>query len=287
MTRHTVVITGGSGSFGNALTKYLLKRKDIERIRIFSRDELKQVEMARRFDDDRLRFFIGDVRDLPRMEAAFSGADIVIHAAAMKQVPACEYNPFEAVKTNIIGTQNVVQACISCGVKKAMFISTDKAVDPVNHYGATKLVAEGLWLNANHRGPTKFSLTRWGNVLASRGSVIPLFEEQSKKEVLTLTHKDMTRFWLTLETAVDFAWKKVSSMKGEEIFIPDLKSAKIIDLAKAIAPNAVIRYIGIRKGEKLHETLGHDYFSNDPKRLLTKDEVKTLYAKLRGPKNYR
>lgn len=281
LTRQTIVITGGTGSFGNELTKYLLSRKDTGKVRIISRDELKQVEMSRRFTDGRIRFFIGDVRDLSRMEAAFSGADIVIHAAAMKQVPACEYNPFEAVKTNIIGTQNVIQACLTCGVKKALFISTDKAVDPVNHYGATKLVAEGLWLNANHRGKTKFSLTRWGNVLASRGSVIPLFEEQAKKEVLTVTHKDMTRFWLTLEQAVGFAWSKLQTMKGGEVFIPNLKSARIIDLAKAIAPDAVIQYVGIRQGEKLHETLGHGYFSNDPHRLLDKKAVKKLYDELR------
>jgi len=281
-SRHTVVITGGTGSFGNALTRLLLHREDIERVRIVSRDELKQVEMARKFDDDRIRFFIGDVRDLKRMEAAFSGADIVIHAAAMKQVPACEYNPFEAVKTNILGTQNVIQACLTNGVEKALFISTDKAVDPVNHYGATKLVAEGLWLNANHRGPTKFSLSRWGNVLASRWSAIPLLKKQAKKDVLTITHKDMTRFWLTLRQAVEFAWGKVETMEGGEVFIPDLKSAKVVDLAKAIAPHARIKYVGIRRGEKLHETLGPKYFSNDKKRLLTRREVKNLYHEIRS-----
>jgi len=274
--RHTVVITGGTGTFGTALTEFLLKRKDIDRIRILSRDELKQSEMERKYKDSRLRFFLGDVRDLPRLESAFSGADIVVHAAALKHVPACEYNPFEAVKTNILGTQNVLAACLSQGVKKAIFLSSDKAVDPINHYGATKKVAENLWLYANGMQKTKFSITRWGNIIGSRGSVIPLFQEQAKQGVLTVTHQDMTRFWIHTEDAVQFFWKKVQSMKGGEVFIPTMRSAFVSDVARTIAPRAMIRYVGVRDGEKMHETLGKDYNSNDSDRLMTKKELKAF-----------
>jgi UDP-N-acetylglucosamine 4,6-dehydratase len=269
----TVVITGGTGSLGTALTRFLLTRTDVGRVRIVSRDELKQSEMARQLNDERLRFFIGDVRDVARMQSALQGADVVIHAAAMKQVPACEYNPFEAVKTNILGTENIIGACLDQGVDRAVFISSDKAVDPVNHYGATKKVAEKLWLYGNNSHHTKFSLTRWGNVLESRGSVIPIFRRQAQDGVLTLTHKDMTRFWLSLDEAVQFLWSKVETMKGGEVFIPELKSARVLDIAKTIAPHAQITYTGIREGEKLHETLGPGYFSNDKKRLMSKRDI--------------
>lgn len=229
--------------------------------------------MQRGVSDERLRFFIGDVRDESRVRMALYGADTVIHCAAMKQVPACEYNPYEAVKTNIIGTQNVISACLDVGIRKAVFVSTDKAVDPVNHYGSTKKVAENLWLYANGFGRTAFSLTRWGNILSSRGSVIPLFREQAKTGTITVTHPDMTRFWISLEDAASFLWEKTKTMKGGEIFIPDMKSARIVDIAKAIAPWAVISYIGVRQGEKIHETLGEGHYSNDPQRLMSADEV--------------
>jgi UDP-N-acetylglucosamine 4,6-dehydratase len=268
------LITGGTGSLGQALAKVLVKDNIV---RIYSRDEFKQSQM---FSHKNLRFFIGDVRDKERLRLACKGVDIVIHCAALKQVPSCEYNPFEAVKTNIIGTQTVIEICGEVGVKKALFISSDKAVDPINLYGATKLVAEKLWLSANQHYNTKFSLTRWGNVISSRGSVIPLFEKQRDTGVLTVTDYEMTRFWITLKEAVSFVLNKLATMKGGEIFIPDLKSCAIIDLAKVIAPKAHIKYIGIREGEKLHESLGEGYFSNDPKRLLKYEEVKSLYESL-------
>lgn len=270
----TVVVTGGVGSFGQALTKYLLEDDSVGTIRIFSRDEFKQSEMQKQFSSPKLRYFIGDVRDATRLSSAFYQADVVIHAAAMKQVPACEYNPQEAIKTNILGTENVINACIEQKVSKALFISTDKAVDPVNLYGATKLVAEKVWLNANNVHKTKFSLTRWGNVLSSRGSVIPLFQEQAKTGTVTVTDERMTRFILTLEDAVQFAWSKVLEMQGGETFIPDLQSAYITDIAKVVAPEAEIKYVGIRQGEKLHESLGTEYFSNDEHRLLSFDKLK-------------
>jgi len=271
-----VAITGGTGSLGNALTKHLLSLPTIGRIRIISRDEFKQSTMAETFTDNRMRFFVGDVRDEDRMIDALSGADVVVHAAAMKQVPACEYNPWEAVKTNIMGTQSVISACIKNGVKKAVFVSTDKAVDPVNHYGTTKKVAENLWLYADYT-KTNFAISRWGNILYSRGSVIPIFQEQAKTGTLTITHTDMTRFLLTLEEATKYLWACIEKMNGGETFIPSwLKSARILDIARAIAPEATIKVIGVRKGEKIHETLGDGYHSNDPKRLLTFEEVKAL-----------
>lgn len=262
----TVVITGGTGSFGQALTKRLIHDPEVNIIRVFSRDELKQSEMARHITSDKLRFFIGDTRDEARLISAFKDADIVIHAAALKQVPACEYNPNEAVKTNIFGTQNVISACIKNNVKMAVLLSTDKAVDPVNLYGATKLVAEKIWLNANQFSETGFAVTRWGNVIASRGSVIPLFQEQAKTGTVTITDKRMTRFLLTLDEAVDFLWGVAQTGVGG-LYIPSLKSARVVDIAKVVAPKAKIVYVGIREGEKIHETLGSDYFSNDKLRL--------------------
>jgi UDP-N-acetylglucosamine 4,6-dehydratase len=276
----TVVITGGVGSFGQAFTKFLIGRPEIGTIRIFSRDEFKQSEMQKKFTSSKLRFFIGDVRDENRVQSALSGADIVIHAAAMKQVPACEYNPQEAIKTNITGTENVINACIEQGVGRAVFISTDKAVDPVNLYGATKKVAEKVWINANNLHKTKFSLTRWGNVVGSRGSVIPLFKEQAKTGTVTVTHKDMTRFLITLDEAVEYVWWVLGHMEGGEAFVPDIKSAKVVDIAKFVAPKAKIKFIGIREGEKLHETLGAKYFSNDKHRLMDIKELKDFLCQL-------
>lgn len=274
----TVVITGGTGSFGRHLAKFMVERPEIGTIRIFSRDELKQSEMQKELSSLKLRYFIGDVRDEKRLQSAFYQADVVIHAAAMKQVGACEYNPKEAVKTNIIGTENVISACLDQGVERAIFISTDKSVDPVNLYGATKLVAEKIWLNANNIGRTKFSFTRWGNVINSRGSVMNVFREQAKTGIVTVTHKHMTRFLISLDEAVRFLWESLGKMRGGEVFIPELKSAWVKDIAKALAPGAKIQYIGKRQGEKIHEKLDRNYTSSSPHRLLSFREVRKILA---------
>jgi UDP-N-acetylglucosamine 4,6-dehydratase len=253
-----VLITGGTGSFGKFFCNYLLKNQKPKAIRIYSRDELKQYDMQQQINDKTVRYLIGDIRDFTRLKRAMEGVDIVVHAAALKQVPACEYNPFEAVKTNIIGTQNVIDAAIDVGVKKVLALSTDKAVDPRNLYGATKLCAEKILISGNsYTGPrnTIFSCVRYGNVIGSRGSVIPLFKNQKKSGKLTITDKQMTRFWITLEQASRFVINAIQDMQGGEIFIPKLPSMKIDDLAKAIAPECSVEYIGIRPGEKLHETL--------------------------------
>ncbi len=254
-----ILLTGGTGSFGQKFTELALKEHRPKAIRIFSRGEFLQHQMRCRFGDDpRLRFFIGDVRDKDRLRRAMSGVDIVVHAAAMKQVPACEYNPIEAVKTNIDGATNVIDAAVDCGVDRAIAISSDKAVQPVNLYGATKLVAEKLFIQGNAyaggRG-TRFSCTRYGNVFASRGSVVELFLEQKKQGYITITDERMTRFWLTLEQGVRFVIDCISRMQGEEVFIPRLPSMKITDIADILCPGVERRRIGIRPGEKLHEVL--------------------------------
>ena len=256
----TILLTGGTGSFGQKFTEIMLKKYKPRAIRIFSRDELKQWEMEKTFNSNKyLRFFIGDVRDKDRLERAMDGADIVIHAAALKQVPLCEYNPFEAVKTNILGTQNVIEAAIDHNIEKVMAISSDKAVNPVNLYGATKMCMEKLFISANsYVGPmrqTKMACVRYGNVVGSRGSVIPLFREQSARKVITITDKNMTRFWITLEQGAEFVIRCVEKMHGGEVFIPKIPSMRIIDLANVIAPKCKIRYIGARPGEKMHEDL--------------------------------
>jgi UDP-N-acetylglucosamine 4,6-dehydratase len=254
----TILLTGGTGSFGHHFARTALDHWNPRTIRIFSRDELKQSEMQRSFDDDRLRFLIGDVRDRDRMRRAVAGADIVIHAAAMKQVPACEYNPFEAVQTNILGTQNVAEACIEAGIPRAVALSTDKAVSPASLYGATKLCAEKLFVQANvYAGPNdvRLSCVRYGNVVGSRGSVVPLFRNQKKTGELTVTDERMTRFWITLDQAVQLVADSVATMAGGEVFIPKIPSTRVTDLAEAIAPGVAIRYTGIRAGEKLHEVL--------------------------------
>jgi len=254
----TILVTGGTGSFGSSFVKYLLKNSRAKKIIVFSRDELKQSKMEAELKDDRLRFFLGDVRDLQRLQRAFIGVDIVVHAAALKQIPSIEYNPMEAIKTNIMGTANVIDAVIDNNVKRAILISSDKAVNPINLYGATKLCAEKLFIQANSYAggrETKFSCVRYGNVVGSRGSVTPLFLEQKEKGILTLTDKRMTRFWITLEQGVKFVIDCINRMKGGEIFIPKIPSMKITDLAQAIAPKAKIKIIGIRPGEKLHEIL--------------------------------
>ncbi|MGP8161775.1 MAG: UDP-N-acetylglucosamine 4,6-dehydratase (inverting) [Candidatus Dormibacteria bacterium] len=254
----TILITGGTGSFGQHFVRTALARWGPAAIRVYSRDELKQSEMAQSLHDDRLRFFLGDVRDLGRLRRAVAGADIVIHAAALKQVPACEYNPFEAVQTNILGTQNVADACIDAGVRKAISLSTDKAVSPVNLYGATKLCAEKLFIQANvYSGsrPTRFSCVRYGNVVGSRGSVVPLFRDQVGRGELTVTDQRMTRFWISLDQAVEFVAGCLDTMRGGEVFVPKIPSMKVVDLAAAIAPGLPVRFTGIRPGEKLHELL--------------------------------
>ncbi|MBJ7596054.1 MAG: UDP-N-acetylglucosamine 4,6-dehydratase (inverting) [Candidatus Dormibacteraeota bacterium] len=254
----TILVTGGTGSFGNHFTRALLAHANPAAVRIFSRDELKQSEMARRIDDPRLRFLIGDVRDRDRLRRAVDGVDIVVHAAALKQVPACEYNPFEAVRTNILGAQNVAEVCIDAGVPRAVALSTDKAVSPANLYGATKLCAERLFIQANvYAGAhqTLLSCVRYGNVVGSRGSVIPLFLDQASSGELTVTDERMTRFWITLDQAVAFVVECISRMQGGELFIPKIPSMRVLELAEAVAPGLPIRYTGIRPGEKLHESL--------------------------------
>ena len=253
-----ILITGGTGSFGHAMTRHLLEDHQVRRVRIFSRDELKQYEMQQEFPSDKLRFFIGDVRDRDRLRRACQGVDIIFHGAALKQVTACEYNPFEAIQTNIIGAMNVVDAAIDCGVSRAICISTDKAVSPVNLYGATKLCAEKIFIHGNsYSGPrgSRFACVRYGNVIGSRGSVLPLFIKQRDSGELTITDPQMTRFWLALPKAVSFVTQSLEIMVGGEIFIPKIPSMRVTDLADAIAPDAKQKVIGIRPGEKLHETL--------------------------------
>jgi UDP-N-acetylglucosamine 4,6-dehydratase (inverting) len=254
-----ILLTGGTGSFGQKFTEIVLREHNPKVIRIFSRGELLQQEMRQKFNDDpRLRFFIGDVRDRERVYRAMDGVDIVVHAAALKQVPTCEYNPIEAVKTNIDGAANVIDAAIDDGVEKVMAISTDKAVHPVNLYGATKLAAEKLFIQSNaYTGwrKTRFSCVRYGNVVGSRGSVVPLFLEQRERGTITITDERMTRFWITIEQGVRFVIDCISRMRGGEVFIPKSPSMKITDLADAIAPEAKREIIGIRPGEKLHEIL--------------------------------
>lgn len=255
----TILITGGTGSFGRALTRCLLDEFDPAAVRILSRDEWKQSQMRADFSDDpRLRFLIGDVRDLDRLRLAFRGVDLVVHAAALKQVPACEYNPFEAVQTNVIGAENVLRAAIDVGVPKVVALSTDKAVNPANLYGATKLCAEKVFVQAQAYASdttTRFACVRYGNVVGSRGSVVLLFLEQAKSGVLTITDERMTRFWITLEQSVYFVLSRVEVMQGGEVFIPKIPSMKVTDIADLIAPEADRKVIGIRPGEKIHESL--------------------------------
>ncbi len=256
----TVLLTGGTGSFGKKFTELVLRDCAPKKLIVFSRDELKQHEMQTvlGFNNPRLRYFIGDVRDENRLRRAMNGVDIVVHAAALKQVPACEYNPFEAVQTNIIGAKNIIDAAIDCGVKRVVALSTDKAVNPINLYGATKLVAEKLFVQGNaYSGAvgTRFSCIRYGNVVGSRGSVIPVFKQQRASGKITLTDERMTRFWITLEQGVRFVLKCAELMQGGEVFVPKIPSMRVVELAEVIAPNCQREVIGIRSGEKLHEVL--------------------------------
>ena len=255
-----IFISGGTGSFGKKYTKTLLERYKPKKIIIFSRDELKQYEMQLEFNDDCMRYFLGDVRDLDRLKQAMQGVDYVIHGAAMKQVPAAEYNPMECIKTNITGAENIISAAIFNNVDKVMALSTDKATNPVNLYGATKLASDKLFVAANNMAGscrTRFSVVRYGNVVGSRGSVVPYFKRLIEQGAtsLPITHVDMTRFWITLVNGVDFVLKCIERMEGGEIFVPKIPSVKIIDLAKAMAPDLSVNIIGIRPGEKLHEIM--------------------------------
>ena len=252
-----MLITGGTGSFGKNFIKHLLINSKAKKIIVFSRDELKQFNMARELNDERLRFFIGDVRDKDRLMRAFYGVDIVIHAAALKQVPTIEYNPFEAVKTNILGSQNVIDAAIDQGVEKVLLISTDKAAQPINLYGSTKLCAEKLFIsgNAYSGGKTRFSCVRYGNVIGSRGSIVETLVNKPKGEKVLITDERMTRFWLILEQSFVLVLFALDNMVGGEIFIPKVPSMKIIDIIDIITPDSIREIIGIRPGEKVHEML--------------------------------
>ncbi len=256
----TVLVTGGTGTFGHAFVKRLLK-EPIKKLIIFSRDELKQHEMRTQegYTDERLRFFLGDIRDVDRLRRAFDGVDIVVHAAALKQVPATEYNPFEAVKTNILGSQNVIDAALDRNVERAILISSDKAVLPVNLYGSTKLAAEKLFVAANHyrsnASSTRFGVIRYGNVVGSRGSFVEAVRKQVGGGKITLTHEDMTRFWIPIDSVMEVVLEALTLMQGGEIFIPKMKSLGVKDVATLLAPTCTIETIGIRPGEKMHEVL--------------------------------
>ena len=277
-----ILITGGTGTFGKAVLKILAHDKSCTRVVVFSRDELKQSELQQIYPEEKyptVRFFLGDIRDVKRLKRALKDIDHVIHAAALKQVPAAEYNPTEAIKTNIMGSVNLIEACIDCGVKKVIALSTDKAVNPINLYGATKLCMEKLLVAGNHySNKTLFSVVRYGNVAGSRGSVIPLFKKQAETGSLTVTHPDMTRFWITLEKAVDFVLLRLNDMKGGEIFVPTMPSMNILDLAETIAPDANISMTGIRPGEKMHETL---ISKDDAHRVSAFDDYYTIHPDIK------
>jgi UDP-N-acetylglucosamine 4,6-dehydratase len=256
----SILITGGTGSFGKKYTETILREFSPKKIVIYSRDEYKQYLMKQKFTDPRIRFLIGDVRDSERLSVAMTGIDYVIHAAALKQVPAAEYNPLECIKTNIHGAENVISAAIKNNVSKVIALSTDKAANPINLYGATKLASDKLFVAANNMvgsASIRFAVVRYGNVVGSRGSVVPFFKQliEDKSDHLPITHAEMTRFWITLQQGVDFVLKNFNRMQGGEIFIPKIPSVRIMDLAKAYAPNIPTKIIGIRPGEKLHEIM--------------------------------
>ncbi len=259
----SVLITGGTGSFGKRFVKNALQHYDLKRLAIYSRDELKQYEMQQVFDPKEhrcLRYFLGDIRDLERLKMALRGIDIIIHAAALKQVPAAEYNPTECIHTNVIGAENLVMASIACGIERLVALSTDKAVNPINLYGASKLASDKIFTAANHlsgEGGTVFSCVRYGNVVGSRGSVVPLFQRLVNEGAseLPITDIRMTRFWITLQMGVEFVFSCLDTMSGGEVYIPKIPSMKMTDLAEALAPGIKLKFIGIRPGEKLHEVM--------------------------------
>jgi len=266
--KKTILVTGGTGSFGKKFIEIMLKEFHPEKLIVFSRDELKQHDMrANGFDHPSVRYFIGDIRDYSRLRRAFEGVDYVVHAAALKQVPACEYNPMEAIKTNILGSSNVIDAALDANVSRVIALSTDKAVNPINLYGATKLAAEKLFIQSNaYAGgrKTRFACVRYGNVVGSRGSVVPVFLRQKKNGSLTITDERMTRFWISLEQGVHFVIRCLEEMYGGEVFVPKIPSMKVTDLAAAVAPHSKVEIIGIRAGEKLHEV------------LISEDEARTV-----------
>ncbi len=259
----TVLVTGGTGTFGKAFVARLLKDSGVAKIIVLSRDELKQSEMQHYYADEmRLRFFIGDIRDVARLKRAFEGVDIVVHAAALKQVPSTEYNPFEAIQTNIIGSKNVIDAALDCKVKKVLLVSSDKSVEPINLYGATKMCAEKLFVAANaYSGTigTQFSVVRYGNVIGSRGSFVEMIEKQRSKGVIDITDERMTRFWIQIENVMEIVLECLSLMRGGEIFVPKMSAMPVVDVAQMLAPECKMRVIGMRPGEKLHETLITSY----------------------------
>jgi UDP-N-acetylglucosamine 4,6-dehydratase len=259
----SLLVTGGTGSFGKRFIETILRHHRPARVVVFSRDELKQHEMRSRppFDtlgEDRIRYFVGDIRDRPRLMQAFRGVDVVIHAAALKQVPACEYNPFEAVKTNVVGAENIIDVAIERGVERVVALSTDKACNPVNLYGATKLCSDKLFVAGNSyagSSPTRFSVVRYGNVVGSRGSVVPFFLRKRHEGKLPITHPEMTRFWITLDQGIELVLRSLNRMRGGEIYVPKIPSMRITELAEAVAPNVEQVVVGIRPGEKLHEMM--------------------------------
>ncbi len=263
-----ILVTGGTGSFGKKFIEIMLDEHPPAKLIVFSRDEQKQHEMRQSgYNHPNLRYFIGDIRDYQRLRRAFEGVDFVVHAAALKQVPACEYNPMEAVKTNILGSSNVIDAALDSNVEKVIALSTDKAVNPINLYGATKLAAEKLFVQSNaYAGGrrTRFACVRYGNVVGSRGSVVPVFMRQRDEGVVSITDERMTRFWISLEQGVRFVIRCLEEMQGGEVFVPKIPSMKVVDLAKAVAPEAKVNIIGIRPGEKLHEV------------LISEDEARTV-----------
>lgn len=273
LTDSSLLITGGTGSFGKEFLRYVLDHEKPHRVAILSRDELKQSEMRAAFPEDNIRWFLGDIRDRDRLTRAMHGVDYVVHAAALKQVDTAEYNPFEFVKTNILGSQNVIDAAIDAGVKKVVALSTDKASSPINLYGATKLTADKLFVSANNYSysfGTRLAVVRYGNVMGSRGSVIPLFQRLAAQgRPLPITHRDMTRFWISLEHAVQFVVRAFDTMSGGELFVPRIPSMRIIDLVEAIAPGSETVEIGVRPGEKLHEEM---ISADDSYRTIRQDD---------------
>lgn len=256
----SILITGGTGSFGRQFVRTVLERYKPQKLIIYSRDEVKQFEMQQDFPEPCMRYFLGDVRDQPRLIQAMRGVDFVVHAAALKQIPAAEYNPMECIKTNIHGAENVIQAALYNKIDKVIALSTDKAANPLNLYGTTKLASDKLFIAANNivgKHPTRFAVVRYGNVVGSRGSVVPFFKSLINKNepCLPITDERMTRFWITLQQGVDFLIKNMSRMQGGEIFVPKIPSVRVLDLAKAMAPNLPIKVVGIRPGEKLHEVM--------------------------------
>ena len=294
----SVLVTGGTGSFGKKFVQRLLKDNDVEKLIVFSRDELKQFEMQSELNSSKLRYFLGDVRDFQRLKQATTGVDVIIHAAAIKQIAAAEYNPMEAIKTNILGAENIINAAIENNVSKVIALSTDKAANPANLYGATKLCSDKLMVAGNilaGKKNVKFSVVRYGNVLGSRGSVIPFFKEQIKNGYLPITDVNMTRFWLTIDEGVQFVLDSLSRMHGGEIFVPKIPSFKVVDVATVISPDTPIKIIGIRPGEKLHEVMiteddseytleFKDYYAILAPFLLNSGEYSSIGAKV--PKGF-